>query len=232
MGELTSNYGLFKPSPRDNMSDVKKFLTDNFKRIQKIPEPTIIPAGQPLPQTGDYEVGDRVFRADPVSSTSYPSSYILVCKDSLWGWHWRPIQTTISPWVTLSGEVLDDSLERPFIQHPTSPIQIALDSKGQCHWRGAIRSSQPGITENVTMVVFRNIPEGIRSNTNHMHTLAVTPLTANNSAGMAAFVGARYYMDNTGYGSIRCWGTFNGIASDLWFTGMRYNNASSYFYNA
>lgn len=223
--EYTENYNLFLPKPEDSMADVVKNLTNSFNVLLPRGNPTIIAAGGALPQSGSYELGDRVFRNDAISSTTYPSSYILICKDVNWGWHWRPVQTIISPWVTLTSTIWDTA---DFELHPTSPLQIALDSHGYCHWRGAFRRPAAGIPQDVTISPFKEIPLGIRPNVRFMHTLAVSPVVS--TTGTNGYSGGRIFMNNLGQASVRFNRTDNGVSQEVWVTGLEYNNSNEFYY--
>lgn len=227
MGEFTNNYKLFMPGGFDPMADVKTNLTDNLVKLSTRGNPTVIEAGQPLPQSGDYELGDRVFRNDPQATPSWPSSYILVCKDEVWGWHWRPVQQIISPWVDIPAGAIDLA---DWELHPTAKPQIALDSKGWCHWRGAVRKTTPGIPSNSAINVFKSIPEGIRPGTHIMFTVAINPEMS--GTGKAGNVGGRFYLNYVGYSSFRVYNTDNGVSQNIWLDGLQYNNSAHWYYHA
>ncbi|MGS2592233.1 hypothetical protein [Streptomyces hebeiensis] len=209
------------------MSAIKKNITDNFKKIENRNNITVIPAGNSLPQSGNYEIGDRVFRDDPVASLTYPSNYLLVAKSSTWGWHWRPIQTMLSPWVTVPSSCMEDS---GFSLHPTFKFQIALDSKGQCHWRGVIMSNNPGITPASSIAILKFLPDGLKPNMNFMHTLAISPVTG--GAGKTGYVGGRIFMRSDGYTSFRFFNTGNGLSQNIWLDGLTYPNSEGFYYGA
>lgn len=224
--EYTANYNFFLPKSEDSMADVVKNLTTSFNTLEPRGDPTIISAGGALPQAGSYVLGDRVFRADAVSSTTYPSSYILVCKDVNWGWHWRPVQHIISPWVTLTANIWETA---DFELNPTHPLQIALDSRGYCHWRGSFRRPTPGIPQLTTIEPFKEIPLGIRPNVRFMKTLAVSPVVS--TTGINGYSGGRIFMNNIGGSSVRFWRTDNGTSQDVWVTGLEYNNSNDFYYS-
>jgi hypothetical protein len=226
MGTTTSNYGFFMPDDADSMADVKKNVTDNFKKIESRNDITVVASEGALPQSGTYNIGDRVFRNDPVTSTTWPSNYLLICKDTNWGWHWRPIQHIISPWVNVPATALNDA---NFEIHPTYPLQIALDSRGFCHWRGAIRRTTAGIPAATSFTVFKSIPLGIRPNVRFMHTTPISPIQS--GTGTAGYVGGRVYMQEDGTSSIRCYNTANGVSQSIWFTGLKYNNSDHWYFN-
>lgn len=231
MGDLTSNYGLFLPDDNDSMGDVKLNLTDSFEKLASRADPTIIPSGNPLPQAGDFEVGDRVFRNDVINTDplaySWPSTYILVCKDSNWGWHWRPVQQVISPWVDVPATAIN--LTTDWELHPTYKLQIALDSKGWCHWRGAIRKKTPNIPVATSMDIFKVIPRGIRPNVRIMFTCSVTPVVS--GTGKAGNVSGRFFCSEVGFNSFRMFNTNNATSQVIWMDGIQYNNSDHYYYN-
>jgi len=220
------NYSFFYPTAKSSMSDVKKNLTDNFKLIEPRNDITVIVAGGALPQAGNYEIGDRVFRNDPDAGTTHPSNYLLVTKDANWGWHWRPIQQIISPWVTVPATCMDNT---DWEISPTQPLQIALDSRGWCHWRGVIRQKTAGIANNSSIVVLKNVPSGIRPNVNVMHQVSVSPPMS--GTGRAGNVSGRIYISNEGYSSVRFSNTNNGVSQSVWLDGLHYNNSAHWYYN-
>ena len=224
---ITENYGLFMPTEDDSMADVVSFLNDNWDKLRDRADPTVIAAGVALPQAGDYELGDRVFRADAATGGAYPSVYILVCKDANYGWHWRPVQHNISPWVTLPVDIVNDA---NFEVHLTYPVQVAFDSKGWCHWRGALRRTTPNIPEATSYTVLKNIPAGLRPTTRLMHTVPVSPaISATSEEG---YVGGRYYMDETGSSTFRFFNTNNPSSQNFWLTGLKYQPSLDFYYNA
>lgn len=227
--EFTSNYNFFLPKGSDLMSDVKKNITDNFKIIEPRNDITVIAAEGVLPQAGDYEIGDRVFRDDVLGgpNITWPSTYLLVCKDANWGWHWRPIQQIMSPWVTIPATAINDA---NFEMHPTSPLQMALDSRGFCHWRGSVRRTTPGIPNATSFNVFKTVPEGIRSNTTFMHTIALSPITGS-ATGKPGNISGRFFMNSSGVSSIRTFNTNNGVSQNIWFDGLNYNNSAHWYFS-
>lgn len=226
--EYTSNYNFFLPKGSDSMALVEKNITDAFKAIEPRNDVTVIGNQLPLPQSGSYNVGDRVFRNDTVTGTTWPSSYILICKDANWGWHWRPVQQILSPWVTVPATAID--LTTDWELHPTIKFEIALDSRGWCHWRGAIRRKTAGIPVGTTFNIFKNIPLGIRPNVKFMHTIALSPITGS-ALGKAGNIGGRLYMQNDGYSSFRFFNSANGVSQNIWLDGLHYNNSDSWYYS-
>lgn len=232
----TSNvYGFNLPDPNDSMADVQSHLIANFTKLKNSGQFPIIDANDPLPQSGSYEVGDSVFKDDPVSFDlsplvvhSWPSIYILVCKDPNWGWYWRPVQINQSPWFEVPASAISNS---DFEIHPNYPLSIALDNQGWCHWRGAIRAKNPGLTPlSLNTTVFHPIPFGIRPNTQVMHTVPITPVVS--ATGKAGNVSSRYLINPTGVNHFRFFNTNNGISQELWFDGFKYVNAEVHYYNA
>lgn len=225
--EFTPNYGFFLPKDADSMADPRKNITDTFEKISTRADPTVITAGGALPQSGDYSLGDRVFRNDVAEGVNtWPSSYILVCKDSNFGWHWRPIQQMISPWVSLTSSIWATS---DFEIHPTYGLAIALDSRGFCHWRGAIRKPTSNIAEGTIFNAFKNIPTGIRPNTSFNTTLAVSPIVS--GTGQGGYVGGRLFMKEDGTSSFKFFNTNNATSQVIWITGLRYNNSAGFYYS-
>lgn len=223
-----ANYPFFYPTSSDKMSDVKKNITNNFKLIEPRNDITVIAAGAPLPQAGNYEIGDRVFRNDPAGNGTWPSNYLLVTKDANWGWHWRPIQQNISPWIDIPSTAIEDTTNWEL--HPTNKFQIALDSRGWCHWRGMLRTKTPGITPASSLIVLKAIPTGIRPGLNFMHTVSVSPIVS--AAGKAGNVAGRIYINNEGYSSFRFFNTGNGVSQNACLDGLHYQNSSHWFYGA
>jgi hypothetical protein len=225
MGTTTSNYGFFMPDESDSMADVEVNITDNFEIIASKGEPTVIAAGAALPQVGDYELFDMVFRDDARTDTTWPSLYILVCKDENWGWHWRPIQQITSPWVNVPATAIQDA---NFQLGTTAPVQIALDSRGWCHWRGRISRTSVGIPSATSFSVFKTLPLGLRPCFEAMYTTALSPIQS--AAGKAGNTGGRFFMNEDGTSSVRC---FNSTATQhIWFDGLHYNTAYHWYYSA
>jgi hypothetical protein len=227
MGTNTTNYRFFMPDPSDSMADVKKNITDNFKIIEPRNDVTVIAAGGALPQAGSYNIGDRVFRADAAVSPTWPSIYILVCKDANWGWHWRPVQQILSPWVSVPSTVINNS---DYEIHPSRPFQIALDSRGWCYWRGNLRKITAGIPTGTQVNFLKTVPEGIRPNTTFKSTLAVTPYTGS-STGQAGNISGRLSMTETGTISGVFFNTNNGVSQNIWLDNVSYNNSAGFYYS-
>jgi hypothetical protein len=226
MGDTTPNYGFFMPSEEDSMADVAKNITDNFEILGGRGNPTVIPAGGALPQSGNYNLFDMVYRDDPKDGFNWPSAYLLVCKDADWGWHWRPIQAITSPWVTVPSTAI---VHTSFEQHPTSPVQIALDSRGWCHWRGRFRQKTVNIASATTFVIFKTLPLGLRPPFEFNHTVALSPIRS--AAGKAGNVSGRMFLREDGYNSFRFFNSNSG-SQNIWLDGLHYNTAYSWYYNA
>jgi hypothetical protein len=224
--ESTTNYGLQMPEDDDQMSDVETALNDNFLILEPRADPTVIASGGALPQAGDYNLGDRVFRNDAITSGTYPSTYILVVKDATWGWHWRPVQQNISPWVTLPVGVINDAL---FEIHPTYPVAVAFDSQGYCHWRGAFRKKVANIPENTGYNVLKTMPVGLRTTTRLLHTVPVSPVVSGTTEN--GYVGGRLFMAQDGTSSFVFFNTNNATSQTFWITGLKYQPSKSFFYN-
>jgi hypothetical protein len=220
---------MFMPDESDSMADVVTNITENFQKLENRNDITVIATGAALPQAGSYEIGDRVFRNDPVGGVdiTWPSNYILVCKDANWGWHWRPIQQIMSPWVTVPSTAISDA---NFEMHPTIPLQIALDSRGFCHWRGSVRRTTAGIPAATSFTVFKPVPEGIRSNVDFIHTIGLSPITGS-SVGKAGNVGGRFFMSSSGTSSVRVFNSNNGVSQNIWFDGLNYNNSAHWYFS-
>lgn len=226
----TDNYGLYLPVETDSMADVATNITNSLDILEPRGDPTVIAAGDPLPQVGDYELGDRVFRNDlrdlSVART-YPSIYILVCKSAVWGWHWRPVQQNISPWIDLPTGVVSHA---DYEIHPSHPVSVALDSKGWCHWRGAFRKKTVNIPEFSSINVLNNIPVGLRPALRLMHSVPVSPAVS--GTGEGGFVGGRFYMNELGESSFRFANTNNATSQVFWMTTLKYQNCKGVFYGA
>ncbi len=227
--EFTPNYGLYIPKETDLMSDVKVNITDSFTVLESRGDPTIVAADGALPQVGNYEVGDRVYRDDPIGGSDgvhWPSSYILVCKDVNWGWHWRPIQQIISPWVDVPSTAIADSNWT----FPTAKLQIALDSRGWCYWRGSIRRTTAGIPAATSFNILKTIPEGIRPNVKVTHTCALSPITGS-ATGKAGNISGRFLMHEDGSSSFRTFNSANGVSQNIWISGLKYNNSAHWYFS-
>lgn len=225
--EFTTNYGLFLPKPQDSMADVEKNLTNSFEKLAPVADITVIAAGAALPQVGNYEVGDRVFRNDdPLApGDSWPSSYILTSKDTNWGWYWRPVQHMIAPWVNVPVASISDT---NWNFSTTPSLQISQDYYGNCHWRGSV-TYNPGAggIPVQSWSIFKIIPEGIRPNVDGKYPLAVSPVAAPNTG---KYMGAILDIRSDGTSFVRTFGTANSVAKVIWFDGLVYNNSREIYY--
>jgi hypothetical protein len=221
----TSNYGFPLAGGSDPMSDVKTYVTDSFKKLESINNLTVIAAGQPLPQSGNYKLGDRVFRNDVAGGNTWPSNYILVVQDAVWGWHWRPIQQIVSPWVDVPAAVINDAT---FAMN-TFKWQIAFDSRGFCHWRGSIKSVAVGITPG-DYNILKNIPVGLRPAVRIVHGLALSPVSGGTS-GLTSNVSARMRMFTDGSSSFRFYNSASTV-QNIWLDGFSYIPSDHWFLNA
>lgn len=215
--EFTPNYGLFLPKPSDSMADVRKNLTDSFEKLSTRADPTVIANGGALPQVGDYEIGDRVVRLkETVNSFDLSSSFILVCKDANWGWHWRPVQQILSPWINIPASALEGA---GWSLNATYPPAIALDSRGFVHWRGAV-TFNASIANMTTFFPFKTVPVGLRPNTDFFHTIPVDPI--NSGTGLTGYKGGRLRMDPDGLFQLVFFNTFGTTVRNAWLTGLNY----------
>jgi hypothetical protein len=195
----TPFYGLNKPEKTDAMSDFDTWLNDNWDTITDVPAP---PNGVTLPQAGDFEVGDRFYKTDT------KSIYILVTKDANWGWHWRPIQDAMSPWLAVPNTCMEIA---GWTLNPvaTNPFAIALDNRGRCYWRGVIGTIAGNISRNVSHQVFKPVPLGIRPRERGAHMLGHETLAVGvDGTNLNCWQGARIFLFDTevDFPSIRCFG--------------------------
>ena len=215
--EFTDNYELFLPKSTDSMADVEKNLTDSFTKLSTRADPTVIANGGALPQVGDYEIGDRVIRLKTVAdSFDHSSSFILVCKDATWGWFWRPVQQIISPWIVLPAGVINNV---NWSLNATYPPAIALDSRGFIHWRGCV-TYNASINNMTSFFPFKNIPVGLRPNTEFFHTLPVDPV--NSGTGLTGYKGGRLRMETDGDTQFFFYNTAGTTVRNAWLTGLNY----------
>ncbi|HEY9261877.1 hypothetical protein [Chitinophaga sp.] len=221
----TRNYNLYLPVAADPMADVKKNITDNLKILEPVADIPIIAPNTALPQTGNYNIGDRVFRDTGGDANQWPSVYILVVKDADWGWHWRPVQTTMSPWIAMSNAVIQP-LAADFTITATTPLSIALDNRGRVWWRGSIGKATSGIPVG-DFNILNTIPEGLRPTSDQKRLAATSPVTGGTS-GIAAYCGAIMSIQATGATSFRTWGT-SVTSKQIWFQGLRYQTGRSYY---
>lgn len=222
--ELTRNYGILCPKPTDSMAQgvppLVQNLRDAFERIEAAANPNVVTT---LPQSGTYNIGDRVY----YSPTQ--SSFILLSKDPAWGWIWRPVQAAISPWRAVPVSAFSGVDAAGYGPHATRPLQIALDNRGNCHWRGAISKSTVGLPNNNSITIFANLPNGLRHHTNGMYTLAIDPATPQTDTGITGYKGGRLYVDVTGYTSFRF--HYASSAQHIYFDGIEYPCSLLHYYS-
>lgn len=215
--EFTPNYGLFLPKSSDSMADIRKNLTNSFEKLSTRAEPTIIANGGSLPQVGNYEIGDRVIRQKTIADPfDHDSSFILVCKDVNWGWHWRPVQQIVSPWITIPASAIANV---NWSLNATYPPAIALDSKGFVHWRGAI-TFNASIANMTSFFPFKTVPVGLRSNSEFFHTVPVDPI--NSGTGLTGYKGGRIKMSPDGTMQFVFFNTSGTTVRNAWLTGLGY----------
>lgn len=183
----TPNYGLVKPSPTDSMAAFTTDINPNWDKLSNAVSPD---SGTTLPQSGAYNVGDRFYKTD------VKSVFILVCKDVNWGWHWRPVQEAISPWLTVPSTclALGTWTLNPV---PANPFAIALDHKGRCYWRGVIGIASGTFPRNVSHSVFKPVPDGIRPRQRGAYMLGHETLAVSTTAtSLQAYQGARIFISD------------------------------------
>lgn len=204
----SNNYGLALPTDGrngasdDRMSDFETQINGNWTKLTAITTP---PSGTTLPTTGNYNLGDRFYKTDT------RSIYILVCKDSNWGWYWRPVQDAISPWFPVPDTAMDIS---GWTLNPVAsiPCAIALDNRGKCYWRGVIGTVTGNIARNVSHAVFKPVPIGIRPRERGAYMCGHTTLAVGtDGTNLSCWQGARIFISNdpTANATVR---TFGGTA--------------------
>lgn len=210
----TPNYGLVKPASNSPMSDFTSYINNNWDKLTDAVSP---PSGTALPQSGTYNVGDRFYKSDT------KSIYILVCKDANWGWHWRPIQDAISPWLTVPSTclALGTWTLNPV---PANPFAIALDNRGKAYWRGIIGITTGTFARNTSHAVFKPVPDGIRPRLRGAYLLGHQTLAVGtDGTNLASWQGARIFIsdDPTANATVR---GFGGTAdfNQVFLTGVNY----------
>lgn len=201
----TPNYGLIRPTDGRNgttddpMNDFEPQINDNWDILAGIAAPN---SGAALPQVGSYDVGDRFYKTDT------KSIYILVCKDALWGWYWRPVQDAISPWFVVPNTAMS-IVGWTLNPVAANPFSIALDNRGKCYWRGVIGPTAGNISRGVSHAVFPCPPIGIRPRLRGVYMLGHETLAVNNTAtSLGSYQGARIYIseDSSQNSTVRCFG--------------------------
>jgi hypothetical protein len=210
---VTPNYGFNMADPNDSMANFETWLNANWDKLADIPA---APAGTSLPTAGNYNVGDRFYKSDT------QSIYLLACKDANWGWHWRPIQDAISPWVTVPNTCMDITgwTLNPV---PAAPFQIALDNRGQCYWRGIIGPTSGNISRNVSYQLFKTLPIGLSPREGGGYMLGHSPVSVGTvDTNLNIYQGVRLFLqDDFNTSSIRA---FGGTAdfNRVYLTGVQY----------
>ena len=194
----TPNYGIVKPLPSESMANFVP-INDGWDKLTDAVAPS---SGAVLPQAGTYNIGDRFYKSDT------KSIYILVAKDANWGWHWRPVQDAISPWLTIPTTCLNLGT---WTINPVgaNPLAIAFDNRGKCYWRGVIGITAGTIVRNVSHAVFKPVPLGLSPRQQGVYmcgheTIAVGAVGTN----LNSWQGARLYIpdDEIANPTIRCFG--------------------------
>lgn len=228
--DLTTFYSMLKPKTSDTMSqkvapetpNLSQNLRDCFERMEKAANPDVILTGV-LPQAGNYNIGDRVF----LQGTN-EGSYILLSKDALWGYIWRPIQKGIAPWVDVPVTAFNGADSVGWTSNVTYPLQYTLDNKGNCYWRGGMTYFSVGLPVAQTKVIFASLPIGLRHHTSGQYMLATDPITPRSTTGIAAFRAARWYIQNDGYNSFRFFGSAE--SRHVFFDSVEYVCSTEYYY--
>lgn len=208
-GTPTPNYQMNIALPTDSMATFEIWFNQNWDKITDVPAP---PSGAVLPQAGTFNVGDRFYL------TTTQSIYVLVCKDVDWGWHWRPIQDGISPWLTIPSSVLQLGgwTVNPVV---ADPFQVALDHRGHVYWRGVIGTTPGNIARFTSFNPFKQIPFGIRPREDSVYMLGHEPVAVAGTTTQAV-QGARLFIPagEPATPSIRA---FGGTAdfNNVWFGG-------------
>lgn len=227
--ELTRNYLLLCPKSVDTMSqqlspatpNLVQNIRDAFERFEVAANPIVVTS---LPQAGNYNVGDRVY----LNLAPYNSTFILYSKNPFWGWVWRPIYSGIAPWTTVPTAAFNGPTSVGWSVHATNPLQFALDNKGNCRWRGAIKFSSVGLGTSTSWNIFATLPIGLRHHTSGFYGLAIDPATPQTDTGIGAFKSARLYVGSDGSSSVK---TFNAAtAQNVYFDNIQYPCSVAYYY--
>lgn len=191
----TTNYGFVKPDKTSPMNDFTSYLNNNWDKITAIPPGRSITGA--LPQTGTFNIGDRIYR------TNDTSTYILVCKSALWGWFWRPVHAAISPWITVPAGALTLA-GWTMAPDAANPFAIALDNRGNCHWRGTLGIVSGVLAGNTSYNPFAPLPVGLRPREACMFQLGYSAF----GAATNEIEGVRLNLINDNTISIRAQGLF------------------------
>lgn len=212
--DQTPNYRLSLATPSDSMADFETWLNANWERLRKASAPY---SGTTLPQSGPWNIGDRFFKTDT------NSIYILVTKSSDWGWHWRPIQDAISPWINVpttalntAGWVLNGT--------PTNPVAIAFDNRGKCYWRGVLGVATGTFARHSSIAVFKTLPMGLLPRQTGTYMLGHEPLAVGvDGTNLNAYQGARFLISSfaSTNPTVRAFGGTADI-SKVYLTGVNY----------
>lgn len=207
------------PSVDDPMSNPQIDITDSFQKIIKASKADIIPDGSALPQTG-YNVGDRIYVGGATQSI-----FICIAVDSLWGTWWKPIQASMSPWVSVPATAFTHP---DYQQHPTSPFQITVDNRARLYCRGAIQLKPEVlvIPTATTQVIFAPLPDGIRPPSDVMAPCVIDPVVMTNPPGTAALKSGRVIIRANGTNSHRFYNASAAAAgtktTDIWHGELKY----------
>lgn len=183
----TSQYQLNLAQPIDNMSDFETWINFNWEKLRKATAPL---SGTTLPQSGPYDLGDRFYKTDT------KSIYILVCKSADWGWHWRPVQDAISPWLTIPTTCLNLGTWT-LNPVPANPFAIAFDNRGKCYWRGIVGITSGTFARNTSHSVFKVLPDGLRPSRRGVYMLGhETAAVGTDGTQLSAWQGARIFLSN------------------------------------
>lgn len=181
----TAQYLLNLATPVDSMADFETWINTNWEKLRKASAPL---SGTTLPQSGPYNIGDRFYKTDT------KSIYILLTKDANWGWHWRPIQDAISPWLTIPTTCLNLGTWT-LNPVPANPFQIAFDHRGKCYWRGVIGITTGTFARNTSHAVFKPLPQGLSPNRRGAYMLGhETVAVGVDPTNLNAYQGARIFI--------------------------------------
>lgn len=195
----TPNYGLVRPESTDQMSDFDVQINPNWDEIADAASP---PSGTTLPQSGSYNIGDRFYKTDT------QSIYLLIVKDANWGWHWRPIQDAISPWLEVPATCMEIA-GWTLNSVASNPFAIAFDHRGKCYWRGLIGPSAGNISRNVSHAVFKPLPTGLLPRNRGAYMLGHSVASVGTDGTLlSAWQGARIFISNdpTAFVTVRAFG--------------------------